>query len=350
MSDSSSQPRESVTSISSAPRIALIGCGAIAEGYYLPALARCPGVLEKLILVDQDANRAKKLAAAFSVQKTLTDYRKALPEVDGVVIALPTHLHHPVAMEFLSRGVHVLCEKPLAESANKAREMVHEAQRAGVGLATDYQQRLLPQFNKVKETIADGSLGGPVRIKYQVGEVFDWPTASGFYFNSVGSARGILRDRGAHVLDHICWWLGVKPRVLSCQNDSFGGSDAVAFVQFEHNHCVGEVMLSWLSKFPCRFVVEFERGSIEGELYYPQSVLLKTGDGPQKRVAVSSVTPYKMLRYRIVDNFIGVLLGTEKPLVPGADVLESISLIDECYAVATRFAMPWYELFEVPND
>jgi predicted dehydrogenase len=343
------QHPKSVIPPGSSPRIALIGCGAIAESYYLPALARHPRVREALTLVDQDIDRARKLASTFSVRQCLADYRESLEKVDGVIIALPTHLHHPVSMEFLARGVPVLCEKPLAESADKAREMVELAHKMETALATNYSQRLWSQFAKVKEMIARRSLGEPVSIKYYVGETFKWPTVSGFYFNSDGSSRGVLRDRGAHVLDHICWWLDGKPKVISCQNDSFGGSDAVAYVRFEHNKCMGEVKLSWLSSFPCRFVVEFEQGSIEGEVNYPQSVLMKTGAGPQKRVKLKSVT-WTALGDKTVANFIGVITGNQTPFVPACDVLDSIILTDECYAAATRFEMPWYEIPEVKND
>jgi predicted dehydrogenase len=342
------QPPKPVTSTGSSPRIALIGCGAIAESYYLPALAKQPRVLEALTLVDQNIDRARKLASTFNVKQCFTDYHDVLEGVDGVIIALPTHLHHPVSMEFLSRGVPVLCEKPLAESADKARQMVDQAHQRGAALAANYQQRLWPQFVKGKEMIANRSLGEPVSIQYYVGEVFAWPTISGFYFNSTNSTRGVLRDRGAHVLDHICWWLGGKPKVISSQNDSFGGSDAVAYVKFEHNKCVGDVKLSWLSSFPCRFVVEFERGSIEGELYYPQNILVKTGSGSAKRIKLKSEN-YTTLGYRMVDNFIRVVSNGEKPLVPGSEVLDSISFIDECYATATRFEMPWYEIPEEKN-
>lgn len=333
----------------SSPRIALIGCGAIAESYYLPALAKNPGILESLILVDRDIARAQKLATAFNVKHCLADYRDALDETDGVIIALPTHLHHPISLEFLSRGIHVLCEKPLAESADKAKEMVAEAEKSGTVLATDYLQRLWPQFAKVKELIADRSLGEPLCIKYYVGEVFNWPTVSGFYFNAAGSTRGVLRDRGAHVLDHICWWLAGKPQVLCSQNDSFGGSDAVAYVKFEHSKCVGEVKLSWLSSFPCKFVVECQRGTIEGDVYYPQGLLLKTRSGSETRIKLKFEN-YFELGERMVSNFIGAVSDGRKPLVSGSDVLDSIRFADECYAAATRFEMPWYEIPEAKSD
>ena len=81
----------------------------------------------------------------------------------------------------------------------------------------------------------------------------------------------------------ICWWLGGKPTVISSRNDSFGGAEAVAHVQFEHNQCVGEVKLSWLSKFPSRFMVRCEAGTVEGEIYDYQSVIEKSASGRKRR-------------------------------------------------------------------
>ncbi len=332
------------------PRIALIGCGAIAKEYYLPALSRHRSVMEKLILVDRDGARAEALAAQFKVNKCRTDYREILGEVDGAIIPIPTHLHYPIGMEFLCRGLHVLCEKPLAESADKAREMVQQAQKTGATLAVNYLQRMIPSFAKVKEILDGKSLGEPLSIKYYVGEEFKWPTASGFYFNGPLSSRGILRDRGAHVFDHICWWLGGKPKLVSSQNDSFGGSEAVAEVHFEHGRCTGEVKLSWLSSSPCRFLVKCEKGTIEGDVYDYRSVVLQTETGRKKRLSLNSINKTKAdIAYNVVNNFIKVVSQGEKPLVSGSDVLDSIEFIDECYKAATRFEMPWYETPEASN-
>ena len=336
-------------SLLNSPRITVIGCGAIAEAYYLPALAKQPGIMKSLTLVDQNPERVQTLARTFGVDKCLTDYRQALDSTDGVIVALPTHLHNTVAMEFLSRGLPVFCEKPLAESSDKARAMVEMAVKMKAALATNYSQRLWPQFAKVKELTEDRSLGRPTHIKYYVGEVFKWPTVSGFYFNSAAPGRGILRDRGAHVFDHICWWLGAKPEVLISQNDAFGGSEAVAYVEFKHNECVGEVKLSWLSSFPCKFLVEFENGSIEGEVSYPQSVIVRTGKNAAKRVNLKAES-YMALGNKMVSNFVKVVAGHERPLISGSDVLDSISFIDECYAGATRFEMPWYTFPEVAHE
>ncbi len=334
----------------SAPSIALIGCGAIAETYYLPALARHPDVLRRLILVDCDEGRAQRLAARFNVQTFQTDYRPTINRVDGAIIAVPTHLHYPISMEFLSQGVPVLCEKPLAESAEKARALNDCADSSSTSLAVNYLQRLIPTFAMVKEWLVEGAWGQPLSIEYFVSEEFKWPTASGFYFNAPVSSRGVLRDRGAHVMDHICWWLGGKPRLVSSQNDAFGGSEAVAHVQFEHKQCAGRVHLSWLATLPSRFNVGCEDATIQGDVYDYQSLVVKTRDGHRQRVNLKSKAKTKVdIADEVVTNFVNVIAKGEPPLVSGSDVLDSIQFIDECYAAATRLTTPWYAIAEAVN-
>lgn len=344
------QPTNPIISTRNSQYIALIGCGAIAESYYLPVLARQQSVLANLTLVDQNIERAWKLAETFNVKLCLTDYHEVLDKVDGAIIALPTHLHHPVSMEFLTLGVPVLCEKPLAESASQAREMVQVAKKKDTFLAVNYFQRLIPVFAQVKEWVTEKKFGDLQYVKYVVGEEFKWPSVSGFYFNSPISARGILRDRGAHALDHICWWLGGKPKVISSQNDSFGGSEAVAYVRFEMGQCTGEVRLSWLENTSSRYKITCEKGTILGDVYDYKNLTLGGSNSQKKQIHLNSKEKTKLdIAQKVITNFLNILTKGDQPLVSGNDVLESVELIDECYAVATRFSMPWYDRVEVKN-
>lgn len=348
MNKNSHNTNHIISSNRNAPRLAMIGCGAIAEIYYLPALAKHPQSRETLILVDQNPARAQKLAATFGCKKYFTDYRQVLDNIDGAIVALPTHLHHPVACEFLKRQIPVLCEKPLAETAVKAVEMIDLAHKTNTPLATNYAQRLWSQFAAIKEMIANGEYGEVTSIKYNVGEAFSWPTVSGFYFNSTADRRGVLLDRGAHVVDHICWWLEGKPEILKTQNDSFGGIETVSYIKFGFKNCIGEINLNWLSNFPSKFVVTFEHGTVTGDVAYPQSIQVETKDGHQRRIKLRAESWFA-LGEKIVNNFIRVISLGEKPLVPGSGVLDSMKMIDECYAKATPFEMPWYEDLEVKH-
>lgn len=337
------------TSLTCAPRIAIIGCGAITEAYHLPALAKNQAILKNLILVDMDEDRLREIASKFEVRNYVQDYRQILDRVHGVVVAVPHHLHYPISMDCLSQGVHVLCEKPLAESSVEARNMVVQAQKSGVTICVNHTRRLFPAYAKIKELIADGTLGTLISIKYADGRLFSWPTTSGCYFKTT-SHRGVLFDKGIHSLDTICWWLGAKPEVVSSENDSFGGCEGVALVKLLHHDTIIDVHYSWLAKLQNSFTITGELGTIEGGIEEWGSVTITYNSGKRVKLKLNAKERvYNDFSDKMLANFIDVVSKGAKALVPASDVILSIELMRECYQRATRFSMPWYETLENVN-
>jgi predicted dehydrogenase len=341
------QTLRKVSVIGKFSKIAILGCGAFAELFYLPALVKRRDVLQDLILVDRNEARAREVAQKFNLSSYHTSYQEILEEVDGVIIAAPTPLHHSLAIESINRGIHVLCEKPVAETADQVVALQRQAQKMNVALCANYTRRLFASFLQVKKLLSNGDLGKPLFIKYQEGEEFAWPTTSGFYFNRKFSSRGILLDRGAHALDLICWWLEGKPKIVSSQNDSFGGPEAVARVQFEYHNCVGEVKMSWLGNLPCHYAIQCEEGKVEGDVYDFQSYILTLPNKLPKQIKVKSEEKfYNDFGYKVVNNFLDVIQKGSKPLITCTDVLDSVEMIDQCYDMAVRFDLPWYRIPE----
>src|SRR5512136_2285613 len=97
-------------------KIAIIGCGAAAKRYYVPALKKYPDVVRGLYLIDKDPDQAKALAREFGGGAVVTDHREVIGKVDGAIIIVPHFYHHAIALDLLKAGTHVLCEKPLAET------------------------------------------------------------------------------------------------------------------------------------------------------------------------------------------------------------------------------------------
>jgi len=292
--------------------------------------------------------RAQRLASEFNVRTWLCDYHEILDKVDGVIVATPHDLHYSISMDFLMKGVHVLCEKPLAVSTAEAKEMVAQAEKSGVTLSVNNTRRLLPAYSKVRELLSNGAIGRPLSIKYLECIKFSWPS-SGFRFNWKTSRGGVLLDAGAHVLDIICWWLGDKPKLISCENDSFGGSEAITSIKFEHNKCFGEVKLNWLSSLQSNYMIVGELGVIEGDVFDYWTVNVTSKSGAKKRIELDKEKDTLELKSKIVDNFLDVVSKGQEPLIPAGDVIPSIEWIEECYRTATKFSMPWFEKLEVPD-
>ena len=209
----------------------MIGCGAIAERYHLPGLARIPGVIQHVVLVDRSVERLRLIGDMFGITWQATDLSEVIDQIDGAIVAVPPALHHPICMKLLAHGVPVLCEKPLAESPEEGREMVAMAKARNAALCVNHTRRMLPAYAEIKRLLDSGAIGDVVDIRWEEGCEFDWPAATAFQFRS--GAAWCLLDTGIHSLDLICWWLGRKPEVLSSQTDSFGGPEALANIELQ---------------------------------------------------------------------------------------------------------------------
>jgi predicted dehydrogenase len=329
------------------PVIALIGCGAISEALHLPALSRHAAVMGRCICVDPNLGRATAMAKQFGAARAVALYEDVIGDLDGAIVAVPPSLHYPVAMDLLSAKVHVLCEKPLAENGAMARALVAKASEVGVGLCVNNYRRLYPSSIKVRDLIAAGELGTVRHLSYSWGERFDWPTASGAYFGVAAGGRGVLADKGSHLLDLICWWLGGKPEIVSYEDDSMGGTEAVAALRFRMSQCEGVVQLSWLSRYGNAFEVKGDRGTVAGGLFDWNTLDLIPASGSKSTLRLSSKAKIPQdLGATLLDNFLEVVSGRAAPLVSGSDVLPSIELIDECYSQRKRLAAPWYDSWQ----
>src|SRR5438046_2689405 len=108
-------------------RLALIGCGAVTEFFHAPCLTVLSGLesLEVSAIVDPSAPRRAAIKKFFPKAAEFDSSDKVLPEqADAALIASPPRYHAPQSIELLRKGLHVLCEKPMAASVNEAEAMI----------------------------------------------------------------------------------------------------------------------------------------------------------------------------------------------------------------------------------
>jgi predicted dehydrogenase len=122
-------------------RLAVIGVGHLGRHHARLAAALPGATLRAAVdLVEQRARAAVEGTAAAA----LADYRELFGRVDAVTVAVPTRDHLSVARDFLSRGVHVLVEKPMAASLAEADELIALARGSGALLAVGHTERFNP--------------------------------------------------------------------------------------------------------------------------------------------------------------------------------------------------------------
>ena len=122
-------------------RYAVVGLGSIAQEAVLPAFTHAENS-ELAAIVSGDAEKLKELGARYHCKTChYEEYEQCLSSggIDAVYIAVPNHLHRRYAEGAARKGVHILCEKPLAQNEQDCRAVIDAARSGGVKLMTAYR-------------------------------------------------------------------------------------------------------------------------------------------------------------------------------------------------------------------
>jgi len=198
-------------------RIGIIGCGGIANGKHMPALAKQPNA-QMVAFCDIEESRAKAAAEKFGVAgaSVYTDYRELLKDasIDIVHVCTPNDSHAEISIAAMEAGKHVMCEKPMAKTAAEARRMVEAAKRTGKKLSIGYQNRFRPDSQYLKKICDAGELGEIYYAKAHAIRRRAVPTW-GVFLDEDKQGGGPLIDIGTHALDLTLWMMNnYKPKVV----------------------------------------------------------------------------------------------------------------------------------------
>jgi predicted dehydrogenase len=145
-------------------RFAVVGLGHFAQTAILPAFANTRNNAALAALVTGDVEKAAKLKRKYKVPAcSYEDYEELLEsgDIDAVYIATPNSEHREYAVQAARRGVHVLCEKPLAYNVYDARAICDACEKADVRLMTAYRLHFEAGNLQSVELIKSGRIGDP---------------------------------------------------------------------------------------------------------------------------------------------------------------------------------------------
>src|SRR5262249_32632332 len=162
---------------------------------------RCPSV-NLVGLVDRDREWAAKVAKRVRAPAAYDDYAPLVGEIDAVLIATPNTTHAAIACDMLERGIHVLCEKPLATTGEEVDRMLASAERGGARLMTAHCLRFSPQMEMLKAVVDAGWLGPVERVSASIGGPYEGVARrTDFRRQRALSGGGVLIDLGVPLLD-----------------------------------------------------------------------------------------------------------------------------------------------------
>ncbi len=189
------------------PKIVVIGAGFAARVLHLPGFTAAGAPVAAICDVNEAP--ARTLAAKHNIPKVYGNWREMIDaeEPDSVSVCLPNVLHREPVLYALSKGAHVLCEKPLATSVAEAREMFEAARAAGRTLMAAQSWRFEATSRAIRRIVEAGDLGEVYYGEATAMRRMGIPTWGVFHQASL-SHGGALLDIGVHMLDLALWLMG----------------------------------------------------------------------------------------------------------------------------------------------
>jgi predicted dehydrogenase len=203
-------------------RVAVAGTS-FASDVHIPVFQSHPRT-EVVAVSSGRAARAERTARQHAIPKHYTDFEEMLDKErpDLFSIATPPAQHFPMTMAALSRGIHVLCEKPFALNAGEAGRMKAAADHTAVVAMIDYEFRFSPARMYMKELLRQDYIGEIRMADFNIH--FDWRTLpedkDWNWWSDTALGGGVLGAFGSHAVDALRNMMG-EPRRLFCDLVTF---------------------------------------------------------------------------------------------------------------------------------
>lgn len=212
----------------------------------------------------------------FSKYALYTDMEKMFEEqdLDFVDIALPTYLHAEASIQAMSRGLHVLCEKPMALNSKDCQSMVDTSVKHGKKLMIGQCLRFWPAYETLKEYVETGRFGKVTgAFFYRGGSSPQWSYEN--WLLKKEKSGGVLLDQHIHDVDMINWLFGKPAKVSSIARNVIPGSGYdIVSTNYIYDDCkVINAQDDWTLEgdygFKMTFRINFEKGNLiyENEIF-----------------------------------------------------------------------------------
>lgn len=325
--------------------VGIIGGGNISETH-ARAARQIEGV-EVAAVYGHHRDKAARLGELYG--GAVYDSLQALLEhepLDMVMIGSPSGLHAEQGIAAARRGLHVLVEKPIDVTTERADALIDECKRAGVKLGVMFQDRVAPDIRRLKELIDGGRLGKLILVSGRV----KWYRPPEYYSGSRWRGTqdldggGALMNQGVHTVDLLLWLIGdverVHARAVTALHEIEVEDTVVATLEFA-NGAVGtlEAATSVYPGYPRRVELTGTEGTvilehdriIAADLRTPLDGFTRPtveGDNPG---ATSPVVSDVSGHQKILGDFLRAVETNGTPSCDGREGRRSVALVRAVY-------------------
>ncbi len=283
--------------------------------------------------------KALQQAQELGVKNTYTDYNEMLkdPQLDAVVIALPTHLHLKCTRDVAEAKKAVFLEKPIALNVEEARQVISATERNGVKLMLGYPMRFNRHFIQLKQDMMDGKIGdvenvhatyvsaGPFVARadgHSPAPIPEW------WFNTQLTGGGVMVDLGCHLLNLMRFLFGevvdIKGQFGYRYSMDFEDS-AMCLARFS-NGALAAVNVGWYSQ---EYLLRLDvLGSVRNisVRHAPPPTLANVYQMLTKGINTFNQPHFDELQY-----FVNCIQNDQAPSSTGLDGLRDLEAISQAY-------------------
>ncbi|MFC7138058.1 Gfo/Idh/MocA family protein [Halobaculum litoreum] len=190
--------------------VGVVGAGWMATDYHIPAFTSHPDT-RVVAFAERDEPRRRTVQS----DRSLPGYEDVASmlsahDLDVVSICTPPSTHEEIFLAAVDAGCHVLCEKPLALTAESARRMADAAEAAGVVTQVGYLHRYYRNYQRAMQILSKDLIGDVVEVSVAHHSA---PPSVGWYYDPRLSGGGVARDLFPHTLDVLFEVFDATPEV-----------------------------------------------------------------------------------------------------------------------------------------
>lgn len=310
-------------------RFGMVGAGAIAQSYIQAFDDNESAELVAVADVREDAASALANAAGCKSYHGYEEMLRGTP-IDAAIVCTPPVSHPEICIGLLDKGVHVLCEKPLAVSSKDAVAMLAAAERSGNLFTMASKFRFVEDVIKAKAIVESGILGELILLENTFTGYVDMTNR----WNSKPeiSGGGVLIDNGTHSVDLLRYFLGPLAHIQAVEGkrtQKIDVEDTVRLFVRTDDDAMGSIDLSWsINKQLARYV----------SIYGTQgTVIVGWQESKYRRSTDQSWIQFgkgynKVQAFRgQIENFAATIQGRETLVLKPDDALASVLVIESAY-------------------
>jgi UDP-N-acetyl-2-amino-2-deoxyglucuronate dehydrogenase len=328
--------------------LGIVGGGNISDTH-ARAAAAIPGV-KVVACYGGNRERTAKLAERHGAA-VYDDFDAFLAHrpMEIVAIGSPSGLHAEQGIKAARRGLHVLSEKPLDITTERADALIDACQGAGVKLGVFFQDRLRPAIVEIKRMLDQGDLGSPVMISGRV----KWYRPPEYYSGSKWRGTwaldggGALMNQAIHTVDLVQWMFGpvaqVSAAVATRVHKIEVEDTATAIIEFASGALGSiEAATSLYPGYPRRLEVTGSKGTVileddrivRTDLQGAAAASQNVAAVPPPENVASPVVSDASAHQRVIEDFIRAIQNGTVPSCDGREGRRSVQLVEAIYAAA----------------